>query len=721
MKPRDFSVPVNIGRVVAMPFMRIARGACTQAAHARTQAARRHTTIFVLIAALLVLAAFSALFLLAPRVAFAEPGDSQAQPTVLLIDSSLGDFDAFKLHWLGENSEEVVSKGEVSLLTAKTPLWWNAASESTTDAPATFLLASPAQKPILADDIIWALDEIAASGAQAKTFIVSVGASGLQTRVYAEDLASVKQSSRADLVGMVFLGTPHQGYSVAAEYPKLSLWSDLATASGFEAKDVLPESDFLQELNSNRFPNIAKSFQINGSIGDMGFGLTDGASMQADMVFPNVSSIQVQTTTAQATISQQVGLSAYWMPYAGSGRQEKPIDSGIAERLSAMNSYVTLPDIQVRTREFYEAWFSDGSPVTHISSVLTLDISGSMLEPAGDGQTKFDAAKLAAKDYMQVVEARSTMAHAVPTDVAVLAFDTNVQPITSGSNALAQEMVSNIVIGDDTDIGKALRSSLDALMDSPTSADKRILLLSDGMADHGLSNSEILAGPVAEAKKSGIIIDTIAFGTFDQADAAFLREVAQNTGGNFYESTDTYGLKVNFLKAYYTSLGLNLFDAETNPATEKNTVLGSLADGVLSLEIGVLADGETPGFKLMRDGEVLDADAYSSQAGDDGLLTIQLESPDPGEYTLVLDSAAKRAHVFAVRQLDLFKKPNTSGEAPDNSKLFLIGTGVALAAALGGVVVLSQRSRKKSKHSLDAENTGLSAASATSAGSKKGR
>lgn len=651
-------------------------------------------------------------FLLNPptaQPAYAETDDGSSRPSVLLVDSSLGDLNAFKLNWLGDKTEVVANKGDINLLTTDAPLWWSALVSSDdksqshgtvreTPAPATFLLGSTSQRPIEAADIIWALDEIAKSGAQPKTFIVAVGASGLQARLYAEDLAQVTQSSRADLVGMAFFGTPQQGYSQALEYQKLSLWPDLASASNLEAKDVLPNSDFLNELNSHSLPSIVKSLQVNGSIGDMGFGSTDGAAVQSDFDIPQSVSTQIQSTTVRSTISQQVGLSFYWMPYSNKDRQDaKPVDANIAERLSAMESYVTSVDVQIQTREFYDTWFADGAPVTHISSVLTLDLSGSMLETLGNGQTKLEAAKQAANDYLQVVDVRSGMPCVVPTDVTVLGFDTSVTTITTGTDKKSREAVNKVKTGGDTDVGKALQASLDALSKAPANADKRILFLSDGMSTAGMSNDKILSGPVKKAKAAGVPIDTVAFGKVDQSDIDFLKEIAKRTGGNFYESTDTYSLKVSFLKAYYSALGLNLVDTETNPATEATTVLGNLSSNTLSLEIGVLVDGKTPGFKILCNGAQLTDKDYTSQMENDGLLTIQLKNPAPGQYSLVLDSQAKRAHVFAVEQLDLLVKPSASIEAPDNTQLYIIAIIVAFSVAVILVVVFTLISRGRSK------------------------
>jgi hypothetical protein len=360
-----------------------------------------------------------------------------------------------------------------------------------------------------------------------------------------------------------------------------------------------------------------------------------------------------------------------------------------------MDCYVTAPEVQTQVKEFYEAWFADGAPVTHISSVLTLDLSGSMLELLENGVTRLDAAKAAAQDYMQAVEVRSETSYAVPTDVTVLGFNTSVSTIATGSDAAARDALSGITASDETDIGKALRASLDVLANTSISAEKRILFLSDGASTRGESNSEIMAGAINDAKNSGVVIDTIAFGSMGESDVDFLKEIAASTGGNFYETTDTYGLKVSFLTAYFTSLGLSLFDSEANPSSGEAVQLGNLDNNTRSLEIGILADGETPSIKLMCDGMELNEDSYTTLADEDGLLTIQIERLNPGEYSLILNSSANRAHVFVVGQLDLFKKTNVVTEANDISQLLLMSIIAALIAAIAILIIFTQWSKRK--------------------------
>jgi threonine dehydrogenase-like Zn-dependent dehydrogenase len=144
-------------------------------------------------------------------------------PSVLVIDSCLGDYDLCTLHWVGEEPEVVAEGDHTMLVTSTDPAWWSEGG-GTGDAPATFVLGtSAAGASVSADDIVWALDQIRASGAEPRTFVVAMGLTGLPLRQYAEGLAGTSQTSRADLVGMAFCGTPHGGCSALATYGDLPL------------------------------------------------------------------------------------------------------------------------------------------------------------------------------------------------------------------------------------------------------------------------------------------------------------------------------------------------------------------------------------------------------------------------------------------------------------------------------------------------------------------
>ncbi|MCL2746024.1 MAG: VWA domain-containing protein [Coriobacteriia bacterium] len=632
------------------------------------------------------------------------------RPSVLLVDSSLGDADLFRLHWLGEDVEVMNSEDTLHLESTQLPNWWSECdSVQGLYPPATFFLHDSAQNPITADQIVWALDEIATFGSQPKTMIVSTGPSGLQVRRYVQDFADIKQSSRADVVGLMFMGTPHQGYSALTYFPQVRVWERLADGAGLSVEELHQESDFLSQLNNRPFPNVIKSLGVRGAAEDIGFGTSDGAGVENDLSLPTTVSAQIANANVRATISQAIGLSDLWEPttrFLDQGYER--LDSRPIAQLSAIDSYVTAPDSRAALREFYQVWFPEEAPVTHISTVLTVDISGSMRREIENGLAMLDAAILATNDFLLSVSVRSGKPYAVPESIDVFTFDTEVTHITSSHDDDARKKVQDIEVGGWTDMGIALEASLDALADSPRSADKRIILLSDGLPTVGMSAEEIMSGPVAAAARDGIAIDTIAFGVEDQSDVAFLEEIATVTGGSAHNSNDTYDLRLSFMSARFSSLGLNLADHSMSPAQEDSVEIAVVEEGTRLIELGIIADGATPDFKLIHDGNTLDSDVLTVTRGADGMLTVQLDVPDPGVYTLKLSGDAQRAHVFAVMQKDLFRPAQTAPLAQDWSlEILVIATGTFVLLLIL-TFVLSRRARTKRKlpkHSAPAHSS----------------
>ncbi|MDR1412355.1 MAG: VWA domain-containing protein [Actinomycetes bacterium] len=518
--------------------------------------------ILVLVCALVcALTLVPMLVLRAPATAAAPLSALSQTPSVLLVDASLGDLDLFRFHWLGADATTLASDAHLTLETALAPSLWQGEASTSTSAssaatsaatqPATFLLGSSAAEPITAEDIVWALDKIAKSGACPKTVIVSVGVTGLQTRRYVADLATTRQSDRADVVGLVFLGTPHGGYRVQERYPRLKLWNRLTTAAGFDRGDVVPNSALLTEIDARPIPAIIKTLNVRGVVGDIGFGSTDGALEPGDMEIPENICAQQTEVQARATISQAIDLSAQWETATKWGGQKTDaVDAKLVERLTAIDSYASSAEVKSAVREFYRQWFNAPAPITALASVLTLDTSGSMLQKLDKRDTKLAAAKTAATDFLKAVAAHKAEPLTFPEQVEVLGFNTRIESVATDANKTSISAVSDIHAAGNTDMEKGLNAALKILDSVPLCADKHILLLSDGVPTRGKTGKALLAGPVQKAADAGISIDTLAFAGAGQADVKFLKKIAQATGGNFYQSGDTKSLSDNFITIY---------------------------------------------------------------------------------------------------------------------------------------------------------------------------
>ena len=663
--------------------------------------------------------AIALILVVVPLMAF-HPGTNKAwaqnpakTPSVLIVDAGLGDFELAELHWLGEEPDIVAENAELLLATKSHPLWWtdansaenseSSASTSNGDAdanapeaapsPATFMLGSSSGKAITADDIAWALDAIRESGAEPRTFVVAFGAPGLSLREYAEDLSSRKQSGRADIVGMAFCGTPQNGYSAMGTYPEQPLWELIAQSAGRQVDDLNPQSDYLKTLNEGVFPRVTKNLSAAGAVGDLGFGPTDGAGVADDFSLRDSISDQTESERVSATISRQINLTSLWEPFTSSiNYAGRSVDTQLTERLSAFESYEISSEARDAVRGFYQAWFSDGTPVTHNSNVLLLDLSGSMVEPIDAHGNKLDAAKEAAWQYLQAMQNCSKLPQSAPLDVSVYGFNETLTKVAEGYDQSSMNALEGIAAQGETNIGIALDQALETLGNAPTCASKHVLLLSDGESTRGKSDEEMLNGAVAQAAAAGIVIDTIGFGDVGESDAGFLQQVADATGGVYYQANDTYSLKVNFLKSYYSSLGLNLVDEEiASGATSQS--LGQVDAQTSALQLGVVGSDAAPEIKLSCNGAELSPDSYTVEQNN-GLTSVQCLNPPVGEYTLELIGNTGSTHVFAVKQQGITHPVIVSGEQADFSLFLLIGAGVLFVVALVAAIALSSRKSK---------------------------
>jgi len=609
--------------------------------------------------------------------------DLSARPSVLVIDAGCGDYATCSVAWLGDNPEEVAQSNGLSLTTTSSPAWW-----SGDGAPSTFVLGRPTETgATTGDDIAWATAQIAASGASPKVFVVASGPVGLSVRAYAEDLATARQSSRADLVGMALCGTPNNGYGTIASYPELAIWATLAQTAGLTSDDLQPQSSLIASINGGSLPSVCKVLTLTGEVGDLGFGLTDGVGTLTDSLLVEPFSGQADSASVTATISTAANLTGQWTPFTSSidypGRE---VDAKLAERLSAMECYEGSTEVQAKVQEFYQNWYADRSPVTYNANVLALDLSGSMNEPIDSG-TKLAAAKEAAVGYLQAMQTCSELPQSAPMSVTAYGFNTSASTITSTYDDAGRSSINGMTADDETNIGAVLDAAVARLDEAPTYADRHILLLSDGASTEGQSNGEMLSGVVANAAERGIVVDTIGFGDAGESNADFLRQVSEATGGTYRQADGAYSLRVSFLQAYYNSLGMSLVDEELAAGTTTTEAIGTVESYTNALEVGLVTEGgEAPHVKLVCNGEALDESLYTTTT-ENGLTSVQCVNPPLGDYSMQIDGTSGSLHLFAVKQQGMSDAYTDFGEKGDFSLVLLIGAGVILVGAITLVVV----------------------------------
>jgi Ca-activated chloride channel family protein len=181
--------------------------------------------------------------------------------------------------------------------------------------------------------------------------------------------------------------------------------------------------------------------------------------------------------------------------------------------------------------------------------VLAIDASGSMNSTGFDFEgeekttqrlSRFEIAKLVASEFIQ---------NRVSDNVGVVLygdFAFIASPITYEKNIIV-EMLSYLtqgMAGQNTAIGEAIAMSVRAFKHSKAKS-KIVVLLTDGEHNSGeISPKDALV----LAKQESIKIYTIGMGNRGEADEALLKEIANESGGDFFYATNAKELREIYAK-----------------------------------------------------------------------------------------------------------------------------------------------------------------------------
>ncbi|HTK48272.1 MAG TPA: VWA domain-containing protein [Gemmatimonadaceae bacterium] len=161
-----------------------------------------------------------------------------------------------------------------------------------------------------------------------------------------------------------------------------------------------------------------------------------------------------------------------------------------------------------------------------VNVALVLDRSGSM-----DGERKFDLAREAVERALALLRPEDRFTLVVYDDVAdVLAESTEATP---EARRLALARLGEVQPRGSTDLHagwSAGAAQLARRLDERSVA--RALLLTDGLANQGITARPALAAVAADLRNRGITTST--FGVGADFDERLLRDVAHEGGGNFY-------------------------------------------------------------------------------------------------------------------------------------------------------------------------------------------
>ena len=645
-------------------------------------------------AALLALLAGALALCVGAAAAFAAaaPTPPQTSVPVLIVDGGTGDAPAFISDWLGASTRVVAQQDSsaVRVWTAQQPIWWGVGV-----SPPTYVLAATdsqgvaVRAPLRVAQIAWGLDRIAAQVPRTPAFVIAQGAVGLQVRSYLEDLGQPKQSQRADVAGVLLLGCPNRGLSLMPRFSSLATWARFAAGAGLTAADLAPGSAFLRRLNApgHGLPTACRVAVAQGSSIRLTNVDSDGVVAVVDSSLPGavLGSRPAYLTTATRA-SDGLDLAPAWRTETrAGGAQLDRVSPQAITTLGQRQSYAAAGEVRAAAHELYATWFAGGPPTTHLSTRLVLDTSGSMAA-AWSGSTKIAAARTAARDFVQTFVSPQPLSGATPEDLGLITFaDTAriVVPVGTPAPAIWAGL-ARVQPAGSTNVGQALRVAIESFRQSPRAADRTIVLLSDGVNTAGLNDPGIMAGPVQTAHRQGIRIDTIAVGSVDQADQAFLARLSRQTGGSFNLATDLLQLRSDFLRAKLSSLGALVADRslDVRPSMKPIDVVTS-SYATKRLAIVVVPTGKPSSWRLTLDG--LPVRETGSGRTQGGVSWYVVPHPAAGRYALQPIGATSpgKAQILAAADSDPFNGVGPLAAAGGGFPwlLVLVMVGVALCAA----------------------------------------
>jgi Mg-chelatase subunit ChlD len=195
---------------------------------------------------------------------------------------------------------------------------------------------------------------------------------------------------------------------------------------------------------------------------------------------------------------------------------------------------------------------------TRLSSAIALvmDVSGSM-GWTWQGEVKLESAKRVASQTISLIEGEAR-ASGAGHSLAIVSFSDQANlllPLTTDYRR-AKGVVLTLSPQASTNLGAGLQMALAELAKAPAGSQKYITLLSDGHITSGMSEGEVLAGPVAQARQRKICIHTVGFGDPNYLKEDFLKMISQQSGcGKYLYAKNAFELTNAYIKLRHLSLG----------------------------------------------------------------------------------------------------------------------------------------------------------------------
>ena len=186
-------------------------------------------------------------------------------------------------------------------------------------------------------------------------------------------------------------------------------------------------------------------------------------------------------------------------------------------------------------------------------------------------------------------------------ELALVAFDEHVRllvPRAAVDGSRMRAALASIGPGGQTNLSGGWLRGLGELIEAPADGPRKILLLTDGLANAGITDRGDLVGMARRARREGVSTSTIGFG--EGFDEDLLRDMADAGGGNAHFAAtpdDAPGIFERELEGLTRIVAHNVtLDIRPGPAVELLGVLNdypSLAvDGGAQIELGDAYAGE---------------------------------------------------------------------------------------------------------------------------------